>query len=132
MLPIKLSMPLQKRSVCYYQVNSGHILNALGILFQIYPSNFSEMINLSVISLERRAANVYFREVICKSKCIARFMKTYTTFVMGWVNYISWSVVSLICFYMSGVRKDIYYYSLQNSFFFSDRAETFFLDVLDL
>ena len=34
-------------------------------------------------------------------------------------------------YYMSGVPKDIYYDSLQNSFF-SDRAETFFLDVLDL
>ena len=36
-----------------------------------------------------------------------------------------------LSYYMSGVPKDIYYDSLQN-YFFSDRAETFFLDVLAL
>ena len=37
----------------------------------------------------------------------------------------------IFVFYMSGVPKDIYYCSLQNYFFFN-RAETFFLQVLDL
>ena len=43
----------------------------------------------------------------------------------------SWNVPRMWIYYMSGVPKDIYYYSLENSFFFFDWAETFFLHVLD-